>query len=214
MCTARALLVVGVFVVASACSRRGISGDDDAGGAGSATAVDSATMEGPGASETGASQETGATTGDATATTAPPLECEDPYVACDDECTVLSADYANCGECGYACKGVGTSKKCRNSQCEPGVWPCVKPEQGVATCTQACASVGQTCAVDADCAGYVRVWMTTSANDNNPEATIEKCERLFDGNTSFTQGCDEPIDWEHTSSGKTVLGVACCCTQD
>lgn len=200
------LLLVGVLVAPSACSRREISSDDAGGSGGSAfgTAA-SATTE----------DDSSATAQEATSdgATLPPLQCEAPYVTCDDECAILTADAANCGECGHQCNGWGTTRKCRNSQCEPAVWPCIKPDQGIDTCAQACASVGQTCATDAYCSNYVRVWMTTSANDNNPEANIEACERLVDGNTSFTQECHDPIDWNYTSSGKTVLGVACCCTQ-
>jgi hypothetical protein len=209
----RELWLVGVMVLGSGCMRR-ISDGDASGGAGSASHSDATTAGGPGASETGASSEAGLATGDAPATTAPPIICEDGYTACDGECTLLGADQANCGECGYACKGWGTTNRCSNWECEPGIWPCIKPLQGIDTCAQACASVGQTCATDAYCSDYVRVWTTASGNDNNPEATIETCERLIGGNTSFLQGCDEPIDWGYEVAGKTVLGVACCCTQD
>lgn len=214
MKTTSSLWLAIIATLFPACTRQ-ISDGDASGGAGSATRGDTSTTDGPGASETGATGEEGSTTGDATATTAPPIVCEEGWTACeDDECTPLGSDASNCGECGHSCKGWGTTARCIDWKCEPGLWPCIQPHQGIETCAEACASVGQTCATDAYCSDHVRVWLTVSGNDNNPEATIETCEQLSGSSTSFTQSCDAPIDWDYVISGRTVLGVACCCTQD
>jgi hypothetical protein len=218
MSTARELWFTGLVALSLGCMRS-ISGDRASGDVGSPDG-ETKTTDDLGASGTGALHDEDATasggTGDGApvTTTAPPITCEDPYTACDGECTLLGADASNCGECGHDCKGFGTTKRCSNWECEAGIWPCIKREQGVDTCTEACASVGQICDDNAYCAGHVRVWMTHSANDEDPESTIEECERLVDGNTSFMQKCDDPIDWSYEISGQTVLGVACCCTQD
>jgi len=207
-----------LVLLTAACVRR-TSNDDSQGSAGSGS--DDATMPtstGYGASGPGVSTEesgsSGATGDDAPSTTAPPIACDEGFAACGDVCTLPCCDPSNCGECGHLCKGAGTTRRCSDSVCEPGLWPCIKPDQGVSTCAEACASVGEQCAADAYCSGSVRVWMTTSANDSNPQATIEKCENLIDSTTSFMLACNDPIDWSYESAGKTVLGVACCCTQD
>lgn len=212
---------IGTLILLLGCTRT-IS--DSGSGSGSASAGESSpatSSEGPSSASTqpssqdDGSQSSSSTTGDDTSTTAlPPIVCEDGYTPCDGECVLLGGDPANCGECGHACKGWGTTERCSNWECEPGVWPCIKPDQGITTCNEACASVGQACATDAYCSDYVRVWLTVSANDNNPEATIESCELLVAGSTSFTQSCDTPIDWNFELAGRTVLGIACCCTQD
>jgi hypothetical protein len=212
-------ILVVLLLIVFGCTERGVSSHEGDGNAGSKTEeAEPATTGGPGASETGASGAEGSTTDSAGGTSStsagPPITCEDGWTPCDGECALLDVDTANCGECGHSCEGWGTSNRCFHGACEPGVWPCIKPDQGLETCAQACASVGQTCAVDAHCSGYVLIWMTHSANDEDPESTIEECERLVDGNTSFMQSCDDPIDWGYESFGKTVLGVACCCTQD
>jgi hypothetical protein len=218
----KGIWLVGLGSIALGCVQR-ISNDDSRGSAsdGEATPLGG----GPGNSESGTSQgdssasDEGAAGGDDVddgdiTTTGPAIMCENGWTACDGECTLLGADAANCGECGHGCKGAGTTRRCSNWECEPGIWPCIKPDQGIDTCTEACASVGQICDDAAYCAGYVRVWTTTSANDQDPEGSIEACERLVGSNTSFMQSCDDPIDWAYESFGKTVLGVACCCTQD
>jgi hypothetical protein len=146
--------------------------------------------------------------------TAPPIECDEGLTACFGYCTDLDHDNGNCGECGHVCEGLGASRECTLGQCEPGIWPCILPDQGIATCAEACASVGETCRVDADCSGSIGAWLTTSANDNNPQAMVDACMHLASNNYGFNHGCDDPIDWDFEILGRTVVGVACCCTQD
>src|SRR5690606_13626778 len=208
MIESRRLWLIGLLPLIFGCTRN--IADDEASTSKSIDPGDASTSTGDiGYSETGPSHESGSSS-----TTAAPIVCEEGYTACEGECTLLGGDPGNCGECGHACKGWGTTNRCSDWTCDPAIWPCIKPDQGIETCSQACASVGQTCATEAFCPDYVRVWLTTSANDNDPEATVETCERLVDGSTSFMQGCNDPIDWDYEILGRTVLGVACCCTQD
>ena len=204
----RYIWLAGHLSLAFGCMRH--IGDDHASTSKDVEPGDTSTDTGTvGNSESGPSQESGSSS-----TTDAPIVCEEGYTACEGECTLLGGDPGNCGECGHACKGWGTTNRCSNWECDPAIWPCIKPEQGIDTCSQACASVGQTCATNTFCSDYVRVWMTASGNDNDPEDNIEACERLVDGHTSFMQSCSDPIDWGFSIGGQTVLGVACCCTQD
>jgi hypothetical protein len=217
MAAARTAGLAALVLLAAACVRR-TSTDDSQGSAGPGT-DDAAATGGTsiGASGSGAIMEEGgsseATGDDAPSTTAPPIACEEGFAACGDVCTLTCCDPSNCGECGHACKGWGTTRNCSGGACEPGIWPCILRDQGISTCAEACASVGEQCPSDAYCSGAVRVWMTASPNDSNPEAMIESCKNLGSGTTSFTLGCNDPIDWSYESLGKTVVGVACCCTQ-
>lgn len=213
----RAVGLAALVLFEAACVRRP-SNDDSQGSVGSASDdVTTPASTGYGASGPGVSTDEGGSSGvtgdDAPSTTAPPISCEEGYAECDDVCTLLCCDPSNCGECGHACKGWGTTRRCSGGACEAGIWPCITRDQGISTCAEACASVGEQCPADAYCSGSVRVWMTASQNDSDPEAMIESCRNLGDGTTSFTLACDDPIDWSYESAGKTVLGVACCCTQ-
>jgi hypothetical protein len=165
--------------LAIGCGGRRIA-DSSAGGSHDGTAGMSDAMGVSGATDVGDSNETKATGASGTSdddATIPPLECPEGLTACPNspECVNLWWDIGNCGECGHGCKGVSASGRCSNYQCEPGIWPCIPRGQGIVTCSEACASVGETCAPDAFCSGEVAVWLTDSAVDNNPEQNLEAC---------------------------------------
>ena len=143
-----------------------------------------------------------------------PEVCEEGWTFCQ-ECTLLSADHANCGECGHGCEGSSATKRCINGKCDPGSWPCVTPDQGVVTCDDACATVGETCSDQAEtCGGLLSIWLTDSTNDNSIEDDLESCERIVGSDMGQAQDCSAPIPWDLEFLGRTVVGVACCCTQD
>ena len=83
------------------------------------------------------------------------------------------------------------------------------------TCDDACATVGETCSDDAEtCGGAVLFWMTDSPGDTTIQDDLEACELLVGSTTGEQQPCDAPIPWDLEILGRTVVGVACCCTQD
>lgn len=152
------------------------------------------------------------------ATSTPPLECREGWTACPGEegrleCTSLFGDPGNCGECGHGCRGHGAGPGCSNYQCLPGLWPCIPRDPALATCSQACASVGESCASDAYCSGYAKIWLTDSTNDDDPQDELEDCAVGWGDDALFELGCNDPIDWDSELNGRTVVGIACCCTQ-
>ena len=169
----------------------------------------------PSASNTGTTPDTAGESEGGTDSDTPPLECRELWTACPGypECVNLASNAGHCGECYHTCKGTGTNRRCSNYQCEPGLWPCIPRDSGIATCTEACASVGETCATDAFCSGYVGVWLTDSGNDNDPQQNLDACIHGYSPQTAFELGCNDPIDWDFTSGQRTVVGVRCCCTQ-
>jgi hypothetical protein len=199
------------FSLALVCCGRRIEDSSGNGDRGESEASDDATnTSNPGATNT---SDPGATsTGPPDE---PPLECRDGWVACPDEtqCVNLFGNVGHCGECNHACEGIGTTARCSQGKCEPGIWPCIPRDQSIVTCAEACASVGETCAVDAYCSGFAEVWLTDGPNDNDPQQNLEACLNGFSGQYVFRLGCDDPIDWEYEVGGQTVVGVACCCTQ-
>jgi len=201
------LFVLVLFVQILACGGRRV-GDSPSG---------TSEMSGPTTGSVDSSDPSETNTGapSSSDTSVPLPDCEEPWVACpgDSECVSLFGNVTHCGECNHSCRGVGVSARCSNYQCEPGVWPCIPRGSGFATCAEACAGAGEVCAVDAYCSGYVEVWLTSGANDDDPEQNLEACMIGFGGQTNFELGCNDPIDWDYEVGGRTVVGVACCCTQ-
>jgi len=202
------------------CGGRRIDGSSTGGAeGGSAEPSDTTGASGPGATDAGPSSAddgpgTVGNTGDDTPV--PPLECPEGRTACPNspECVNLLGDVGNCGECGHNCEGTGTSARCSEGQCEPGLWPCIPRAQGSTTCSEACASIGETCAVEAYCSDFVDVYLTDGPNDSDPRGNLESCLLGFGGESFFQIGCDDPIDWDYEIGGRIVVAARCCCTQD
>ena len=211
-CVKHSLMVAALALVGCGPGRpSGSEGANDAGQGTDASEGNDASHSASGAGDAGTATASDGSDGDSGSA---PEVCKDGWTFCE-ECTLLSADHANCGECGRVCSGSPATRSCRNGQCEPGSWPCVTPDQGAATCDDACATVGQTCSDNAEtCGGGVLIWLTDSANDNSIEDDLESCARQVGADTSEQQPCNAPIPWDLVILGRTVVGVACCCTQD
>ena len=205
------VVTVSSFFLACGGRRIGDSSVDTDGG--SDASADTTSASDPGATNTGSPSDGEGPSEDDSSVPLP--ECTEPWTACPDdpECVSLFGNVSHCGECNHACQGIGTTARCSNYQCEPGIWPCIPRDQGIPSCSEACASVGETCATDAYCSGFAEVWLTDSPTDNDPADNLEACLNGFSGQSVFQLGCNDPIDWGYEVGGRTV-GVACCCTQD
>ncbi|MCX4246705.1 hypothetical protein [Paraliomyxa miuraensis] len=203
------------------CGRRtmGPAGGSGEGGSGvSAAATDTATSTASESEDTAGSSAGGAIP--------PPPDCGEGFTAClvelpktydEDyawECTWLNSSPTHCGECGHRCEGLDINH-CTGGQCDPGLQPCIEVDPSLANCTEACASVGETCRDDATCSGTVVGYMGGGGYD--PVEVLDKCTRLAEASFSagFDLACDDPIPWGHEDiDGRTLVGILCCCTQD
>jgi hypothetical protein len=121
-------------------------------------------------------------------------------------CTNTSTDPQNCGACGHVCKNANplfgscpTGGCCANGSCGPSPGACITRQSGFTTCTDYCASIGETCVQQGCVLGSV-TW--------EGWVNADRCETIFNPTQARgTVACDTPIGFDGTA-----VDVRCCCT--
>lgn len=133
--------------------------------------------------------------------------CRTGKTDCAGVCVDLQADDSNCGACGFSCLDgyyYDGDPFCKFGECTPSIQGCLRDDSGFATCTEFCASFGETCRGPEDepnCGNTIELTATTFPDE---------CWQGI--GTNLDTDCDALIPYNYVLGPYTFDVAHCCCT--